>query len=174
MRIENFEEFKNKSREATLRWFGKWRGEKNEEKIELSKKAKKIKELIDSDAFEDDKDKEIFGKLVSLIIEEEIPLEIARERFNCKHYYCPLPGVVFILDSNPNSHDYPLRQPILRSGDSHGIWYDGKCLLGLSGNSLPNGKYYVPPTEKEFETFFEEVWEMSINDTFPMQEFMEE
>jgi hypothetical protein len=142
--MENFEQFKESCRKITLHYFRDWRVEKD--KKPLSEKAKKIKEVIENNDF---------GcaissvkKLVSIIIGENI----TDKKIEGEVFPMPIPGAVFLLTERLDGHNYSLNTPLLKSRDRMAL-----NERNGEGNQLPVKSCFYPPTEKEFNRFFEGV-----------------
>ena len=159
-----FDLFKKCCKNATLKHFGKWREEK--EVKEISEKAKKLKAIIYNNNF--GCAKEAVLELVSELIGESLKADnILGE---CKgYYYPPFPGVVFLLDSNPNSHNYPLCTALIKTYGEHAL------IKGMhQGNDLPFiNTIFHPPTLNEFNTFMENIKNEELHSEFPLEELFE-
>lgn len=174
MKIENMELLKECCRKATLKHFGSFIKEEEKKDVPaLSKKAVKIKNKIERGGFDCRTDAilDIFSEIIGEDIRRSGNTKIDVD--NSILRYDPLPGVLFLLTANPNSHDYALGTPILKSEGTKGI-----CADGSEGNSLPNTKCYCPPTEEEFNEFFEQLNdandEDNVDEDLPVERIIEE
>jgi len=168
MQIENFENFEECCKKATLAYFEKWRDEKEDTKNELSEKAYKIKNFIIEREFECQTQNVL--DLMSIVIEEDLGSEnsIFFRVLSGEGKFSPLPGVVFIFRDR---------------SDKIFISSRPKYFINEKGRETDDEDYskyadYFPPTEDEFKLFFQKLKILNrtgkIDGDLPVLRIMEE
>lgn len=153
MRIKDFEAFEKRCRELTKEFYKGYDVDIDEK--ELSEKAKFVKDKLETGEF--GCRTQVVKELFSKFLDEEIPVKYDEDT---EDYYTGIPmppaGVLFILYSNPNSHEYE-DEVCLKSHSDRAIFDNGE-----HANHLPSeeedGDYsliYEKPTEDQIEMFFD-------------------